>query len=184
MSSPFELVAAPLAGQPIGKSLPEPQRVVEKAPEPAPVVSPFRPVAAEPVEVPATQRVAPMAPMPSVGEVRFDLADSLKAVPAEVLGFSAQHLPSGIECRVPQNKVRPGFFPGTGMVALRDVVSSLPAAYRSVFANAKADYELAIPFEDTAAPAAVVPEPAPAPFALRLPWSPLQSSNPWPPSLW
>lgn len=165
-ADPMEQVtpAAPVVGQPVGRFLPEPQRPVEKPVEIAPTFSPFRPVAAEPVAVPATERVAPMAPAGGGVEVRFDLADSLKAVSVDVLGFSARQLPAGIECKVAQSKVRRGVFPGTGLVALRDVVSALPVAYRSVFGAADLDHELVIPYQaigdsPTPIPDESIPEP-------------------------
>jgi hypothetical protein len=164
-ASPFQ-VATPATASPI--------QAVEAPvvpPAPALLASPFEVLAptsresAGPDGVPATERVARMAPADGRGEIKFDLADSLKAISADILGFSLQQLPAGIECKVPASKVRAGTFPGTGMVALRDVVAALPAAYRSVFGACRLDHELVIPCRSTA-PAPIPDESIPEPVEL------------------
>jgi hypothetical protein len=178
--SPFVIAGPPPAAvaSPFAMASPEADKVpqpIPPAPRPVPVpkaamaaTSPFRPVGA----------LVPPAPASAAEDVHFDLADTLRAVPESVLGFTPALLPSGIECRVAKSSLKPGFFPGTAMIALRDVVNSLPAAYRGVFAATKIEHEVAVPVSldaaaETPAPLAEVPAgPAIAPANAAMPPAP------------
>ncbi len=163
--SPFELVEPP-PGKPMEDAAPIPARApsapsARPAPQPNPGIEVeadkpgplFRTAPADVPKVPTVVRISSIPADTAVpDEVQLDLAEILKGVPVEVLGFPASELPSGLNCRVARAKVRTGIFSGTGLVSLKDVVAALPASDQARFGKAKGEHELVVPLLDGGGP--------------------------------